>query len=65
VHVPVNVWQASGERATAAPATFKFTATSRPDEETRANVKLHAYEVCAESLCKRDMTRKHVGPHVR
>ena len=33
-------------------------------EETRANVKSHAFEVCAESPCKPDMTHMHVGTHV-
>ena len=32
--------------------------------ETRRDVKNHAYRVCAESPCKRDAMRKHVGPRV-
>jgi hypothetical protein len=30
--------------------------------QTRKLVKVHAYEVCPESPCKRDEMRKHVGP---
>jgi hypothetical protein len=32
--------------------------------KTRQLVKVHAYEVCPESPCKRDEMRKHVGPRV-
>jgi hypothetical protein len=33
-------------------------------ERTRRFVKLHAYDTCAESPCKRDAMRKQVGPRV-
>jgi hypothetical protein len=33
-------------------------------ERTRQVVKLHAYDTCAESPCKRDAMRKQVGPRV-
>jgi hypothetical protein len=33
-------------------------------EETRQLVKVHAYEICPESPCKRVEMRKHVGPRL-
>ena len=40
------------------------TPSTAVSNETRWKVKLHAHEVCAESPCKRDAMRKHVGPRV-